>query len=239
MTAPEERISQNHGDRESALDSGADQNPNTVLTDGVRSGLMPDLGDVAVSQEWLRQRLDAYERTQRVVVDEVAQALRAAVEARADVERAADAELRRLRTERSRLEQEVSSLQRERDQLPQQRERQRAQLEAELTAELNAVEDELRQAREDTERELRAYQAASQEEADRIREETRARIDEVLGDVLSRREEMAAQLRLLEGQVVDIQGRIDTFLSSQLQSLRGRVGTAPGVGAGKNDPGGD
>src|SRR5438874_9023512 len=64
--------------------------------------------EASISHEWARRRLDLYDRMERVIREEIAQALRTAADFRNEVERDAEAFLRQLNNERTRIADEVA-----------------------------------------------------------------------------------------------------------------------------------
>lgn len=182
-------------------------------------------GDVIISHDWARRRLDLYERMERTLREEITHALRTAAEIRTDVERDADSYMRRVRTERTRIAGEISDLNAERRELADDLERRRAQLESDsatrrgqhesTTEHLRAqVHDEVELLRTRVERDVADMRVSSQAEAERMLHEAEAR-----------RVSVMAEVRSLEEQVTQIQAVVDSFLDNQLRSLRGNMGT--------------
>jgi hypothetical protein len=202
--------------------------------------------ELAISNEWAQRRLELYDRLERAIREEIGHALHLAAEVRADVERDAELYLKKLAARRTQLTEEVDSLRRAREAAEADLTRRRQEIDAELAARRNEqeaalarqrqeVEEELRRLRSDAEAEVSQLRATTEEEMARLRStteeemaqlrtSTRAEIDRMVQEAEARRAQVAGEVRALEEQVAQIQGVIDSFLDTQLQTLRGSLG---------------
>lgn len=205
--------------------------------DAARDGAGVD--ELVISNDWARRRLDLYGQVERTMREGIGQALQTAAQIRADVERDADAYLRRLAGERARLEEAVAALERRLEaaeaglerrgrEIDVELETRRRDQEEDLEGQLRAAQEEVRSLRQAVEEETRLLRQAAEEDVARLRSATQAEIDQMVHEAETRRSQVAAEVRALEEQVAQIQGVIDSFLDSQLQTLRGSLGATRG-----------
>ncbi len=206
--------------------------------------------ELVISNDWARRRLDLYGQVERTMREGIGQALQTAAQIRADVERDADAYLRRLAGERAGLEEAIAALERRREAAEAGLERRGREIDAELETrrrdqeevlegQLRAAQEEVRSLRQAVEEETRRLRQAAEEDVARLRSATQAEIDQMVREAETRRSQVAAEVRALEEQVAQIQGVIDSFLDSQLQTLRGSLGATrgqPGVSGRRPEP---
>jgi hypothetical protein len=195
----------------------------------------PEPEEIAIGHDWARRRLDLYAGVERALREGIANALQTAAQIRADVERDAETYLRRLAADRARLTDELadlesqrqaaeSALARRRQEIESDLEARRQAGEAEIERRSRAAEEELARLRGETEAEVTRLRGEAEEEVARLRSTARDEIDQMAREAEARRAQVAAEVRALEEQVAQIQGVIDNFLDSQLQTLRGSLG---------------
>src|SRR5688572_10376524 len=131
---------------------------------GTLAGLPSSGGEVAIERGWAQRRLDLYDRMERAIREEIAQALRNAAEFRNDVERDTESFLRQLRTESKLITDEVAGLRREQAQLTEELTSRRSEATQEIAAQRSELETELRRMRTDVERETTALRTSAQQE---------------------------------------------------------------------------
>src|SRR5688500_11130561 len=135
--------------------------PPTPPATPAASGLPSSGGEIAIERGWAQRRLDLYDRMERAIREEIAQALRNAAEFRNDVERDTESFLRQLRTESKLINDEVAGLRRE-----------QAQLVEELTSRRTEATQEIENQRRELETELRRMRTEAEEETTRLRTTT-------------------------------------------------------------------
>src|SRR5688572_27624730 len=133
------------------------------------AGLPSAGGEIAIERGWAQRRLDLYDRMERAIREEIAQALRNAAEFRNDVERDTESFLRQLRTESKLINDEVAGLRREQAQLTEELTRRRTEATQEIEAGRRELESEIRRLRAEADEESTRVRAAAQEEAQRQR----------------------------------------------------------------------
>ncbi len=190
--------------------------------------------ELRITHDWARRRLELYDRMERAIRDEISYALRSAADIRSDVEKDADAYMRRLQSDRSRLLEEISELRRTRHELDEEFNRRRTEQETELSVRLRIQEEELsRKAsalntehtirREQMDEELANRRAIEIADIDKFRSEAANAVELMISRAQTRKNELEEEARALEERVGHIQGMIDNFLNSQIQSLRGSL----------------
>src|SRR5688572_27510259 len=131
------------------------------------AGLPSAGGEVAIERGWAQRRLDLYDRMERAIREEIAQALRNAAEFRNDVERDTESFLRQLRTESKLINDEVAGLRREQAQLSDELTRRRNEATQEIAAQRSELETELRRLRTEAEAETTRQRTTAQDEVQR------------------------------------------------------------------------
>ena len=190
--------------------------------------------ELRITHDWARRRLELYDRMERAIRDEISYALRSAADIRSDVEKDADAYMRRLQADRLRLLEEISELRRTRHELEEEFNRRRTEQETELSVRLRIQEEELsRKAsaldtehtirREQMDEELANRRAIEIADIDKFRSEAANAVELMISRAQTRKNELEEEARALEERVGHIQGMIDNFLNSQIQSLRGSL----------------
>ncbi len=190
--------------------------------------------ELRITHDWARRRLELYDRMERAIRDEISYALRSAADIRSDVEKDADAYMRRLQADRLRLLEEISELRRTRHELEEEFNRRRTEQETELSVRLRIQEEELsRKAsaldtehtirREQMDAELANRRAIEIADIDKFRSEAANAVELMISRAQTRKNELEEEARALEERVGHIQGMIDNFLNSQIQSLRGSL----------------
>ncbi|MEY4407077.1 MAG: hypothetical protein RL345_1543, partial [Chloroflexota bacterium] len=190
--------------------------------------------ELRITHDWARRRLELYDRMERAIRDEISYALRSAADIRSDVEKDADAYMRRLQADRLRLLEEISELRRTRNELEEAFNRRRTEQETELSVRLRIQEEELsRKAaaldaehtirREQMDEELANRRAIEIADIDKFRSEAANAVELMISRAQTRKNELEEEARALEERVGHIQGMIDNFLNSQIQSLRGSL----------------
>ena len=190
--------------------------------------------ELRITHDWARRRLELYDRMERAIRDEISYALRSAADIRSDVEKDADAYMRRLQADRLRLLEEISELRRTRHELEEEFNRRRTEQETELSVRLRIQEEELsRKAsaldtehtirREQMDQELANRRAIEIADIDKFRSEAANAVELMISRAQTRKNELEEEARALEERVGHIQGMIDNFLNSQIQSLRGSL----------------
>ena len=99
--------------------------------------------ELQITHEWARRRLELYDRMERAIRDEISYALRSAADIRSDVEKDADAYLRRLQADRALLLEEIAELQMRRQHEEDEFIFRQTQHETELAARVRVLDDEL------------------------------------------------------------------------------------------------
>ncbi len=204
--------------------------------------------ELQITHEWARRRLELYDRMERAIRDEISYALRSAADIRGDVEKDADAYMRRLQTDRSRLLEEITDLKGRRQHEEEEFNRRRTEQETELAVRLRIQDEELhrkataletdhQQRRAQLDAELGEQKATTVAEIERVRAEAATSVEMMISRAQARKAELEEEARTLEERVGHIQGMIDNFLNSQIQSLRGSLTgllprTAPVTGEG-------
>ena len=190
--------------------------------------------ELRITHDWARRRLELYDRMERAIRDEISYALRSAADIRSDVEKDADAYMRRLQADRLRLLEEISELRRTRHELEEEFNRRRTEQETELSVRLRIQEEELsRKAsaldtehtirREQMDAELANRRAIEIADIDKFRSEAANAVELMISRAQTRKNELEEEARALEERVGHIQGMIDNFLNSHIQSLRGSL----------------
>jgi hypothetical protein len=220
----------------------------------VRPEVAPPGDELAIGHEWARRRLDLYGDLERAMREGISRVMQTAAEIRADVEQDATAYLGRLAAERTRLTEAVADLEARRaaaedalktrqQEIEAELSRLRAEGEAALEQQRRETEEGLRAQRETAEAEVATLRQTAAEEVATLRQTaeaevtalrtgTRDEIDRMVREAEARRAQVATEVRALEEQVAQIQGVIDSFLDSQLQTLRGSLGASRGRPAG-------
>jgi hypothetical protein len=212
-----------------------------------------------IDAEWARRRLELFDMMAQVEREAIQRRMQFAADIRAEIQRYADDFIQQFKEQLARLREEVAELYRERERVAQELERQRQEAEAELEArrqaeaeavawqraelerqraELEAwqqrvqaeVEAAIQRQRGEAEAEIQRQRAAAGEEVTRLRAQAQAEAEAIVREAEARRSEVAAEVRALEQQVAQIQGVIDSFFASQLQTLRTNLGAVSPAG---------
>src|SRR5688572_15330281 len=154
-------------------------------------GLPSAGGEVAIERGWAQRRLDLYDRMERAIREEIAQALRNAAEFRNDVERDTESFLRQLRTESKLINDEVAGLRREQTQLTDELTRRRSEATREIEAQRGELESEIRRLRTEAEEETSRLRTSTQEEAQRLRASAETQVTQLRNEAQTE----VAQLR--------------------------------------------